>query len=160
METTFQRIIRRTGKKPTQCKCKQCQQQCRTCPCLGTPANIERLIDAGYAVKLAITDWFVGQLFGSIQFPIPMVQPIQTDSGCIFFHDGLCELHDRGLKPTEGRLSHHSTQPEQFRFRNSIAWNVAKEWIDERNSDTIQRIVDKMKVEERCEPCRTKPAMK
>ncbi len=145
METTLQHIIRRTGKKPISCKCKQCQQQCRTCPCLGTPADIERLIDAGYSEQLAETDWCVGKLVGAIPYPIPMVQAIQTDTGCIFFHDGLCELHDKGLKPTEGRLSHHSTQLEKFRFRNSIAWNVAKEWINERNADTIRRIMDKLK---------------
>ncbi len=112
---------------------------------MGTPADIERLIDAGYSDKLAITDWCVGQLVGAIPYPIPMVQAIQTDTGCIFFHDGLCELHDQGLKPTEGRLSHHSTQLEKFRFRNSIAWNVAKEWINEQNADTIRRIMDKLK---------------
>lgn len=146
VETTLQRIIRRTGKKPISCKCKQCQQQCRTCPCLGTPEDIERLIDAGHADKLAVTDWYVGQLAGAITYPIPMVQTIQTDAGCIFFHNGLCELHDQGLKPTEGRLSHHSTQLEKFRFRNSIAWNVAKEWTNEQNADTIQRIMDKLQI--------------
>lgn len=102
METTLQHIIRRTGKKPISCKCKQCQQQCRTCPCLGTPSDIERLIDAGYSEQLAEMDWCVGQLVGAIPYPIPMVQAIQTDTGCIFFHDGLCVLHDKGLKPTEG----------------------------------------------------------
>ncbi len=144
METTFQRIIRRTGKKPTNCKCKECQQQCRTCPCLGTPDDIERLINAGYSDKLALTDWYVGLIYGAIPGPVAMVQPIQTDAGCIFFHDGLCELHAKGLKPTEGRLSHHTTRPEKFRFRNSIAWNVAKEWISERNIETIKRIVAKI----------------
>ena len=95
-ETTFQRIVRRTGKKPTDCKCRLCQQQCRVCPCLGTPEDIERLIDAGYAGKLALTDWCVGQMVGAVPYPITMVQAQQTDEGCIFFHDGLCELHDKG----------------------------------------------------------------
>lgn len=146
-ETTFQRIIRRTGRKPSECKCRLCQQQCRTCPCLGTPEDIERLIDAGYGDKLALTDWCVGQLAGAIPAPITMVQAQQTDKGCIFFHDGLCELHGKGLKPTEGRLSHHTTKIENFRFRNSIAWNVAKEWIDKRNFETIQRLTEKLKAQ-------------
>ena len=146
METTFQRIIRRTGRKPVSCKCRECQQQCRTCPCLGTPDDIERLIDAGYSDKLALTYWCVGQMFGAIPHPIRMVQAIQTDGGCIFFRDGLCELHECGFKPTEGRLSHHTTRLETFRFRNSLAWNVAKEWIDVRNDDTIQRIETKLKL--------------
>lgn len=144
-ETVFQRIVRRTGKKPTDCKCRLCQQQCRVCPCLGTPEDIERLIEAGYAGKLALTDWCVGQMVGAVPYPITMVQAQQTDEGCIFFHDGLCELHDKGLKPTEGKLSHHSTKIENFRFRNSISWNVAKEWVEERNAETIQRIAEKLK---------------
>lgn len=46
-ETQLQRIIRKTGRKPIQCKCKLCKQQCHT-PCLGTPQDVLRLIEAGY----------------------------------------------------------------------------------------------------------------
>lgn len=38
-------------------------------------------------------------------------------------------LHDRGLKPTEGRLSHHSIKLDNFVPKKSLAWLVAKEWI-------------------------------
>lgn len=38
-ETQLQRIIRKTGRKPVQCKCRLCKQQCHT-PCLGTPQDI------------------------------------------------------------------------------------------------------------------------
>lgn len=144
-ETTFERIIRRTGRKPSSCKCKLCKQQCRTCPCLGTPEDIEHLIDAGFADRLAWTDWCVGMMMGVIHVPIVMVQAQQTDTGCIFLHDGLCELHDKGLKPTEGKLSHHTTKLETFTVRKSIAWNVAKEWIDSHNVDTIRRVAEKLK---------------
>lgn len=63
--------------------------------------------------------------------PIEMVQPRREDNGwCTFFHDGLCELHDKGLKPTEGRLSHHSLSLDNFNPRKSVAWLVAKQWLD------------------------------
>lgn len=143
METTFQKIIRRTGRKPVECKCQQCKMQCVT-PCLGTPEDIEKLIEAGYKDRLSVTEWAVGKLLGKIDYTISMVQAIQTDNGCTFFHDGLCELHSLGLKPTEGRLSHHSVTLDNFIFRKSIAWNVAKEWTDERNIDIIERIICKM----------------
>lgn len=51
------------------------------------------------------------------------------------------ELHAAGLKPTEGRLSHHTITMENLKFGMSLSWNVAKEWLDERNFDTIREIV-------------------
>lgn len=146
METTFQKISRKTGRKPVECKCQACQMQCLTCPCLGTPEDIERLIDAGYREKLALTDWYVGMMMGVIGHPVPMVQALQTETGCIFLQNGLCELHNKGLKPTEGRLSHHSTRLDNFKPHKSISWNVAKEWIRPENESIIRRIIDKMTI--------------
>jgi len=139
METAFERIIRRTGRKPVQCKCRKCKEQCKT-PCLGTPDDILRLIRAGYKDKLASTAWCVGMALGRINFPVPMVQAIQTASGCVFYKNGLCELHDARLKPTEGKLSHHSIRQENYKFNKSLSWNVAKEWLDEKNRETIRTV--------------------
>jgi hypothetical protein len=63
--------------------------------------------------------------------PIIMVQPnYDEDKGaCTFFVNGLCQLHELGLKPTEGKLSHHNDQP--VRNKNKIlAWVVAKTWLE------------------------------
>lgn len=143
-ETQLNRIIRKTGRKPCECKCSLCKMQCHT-PCLGTPQDIEKLIDAGYAGNLAPTLWAAGIMMGVIDFPIPMIQAIAGEEYCVFFQNGLCKLHDLGLKPTEGRLSHHSTRIDNFKVSKSIAWNVSKEWLAVENADTIQRIVDKLK---------------
>ncbi|WP_106828136.1 hypothetical protein [Parabacteroides pacaensis] len=141
-ETQLHRIIRKTGRKPCECKCSLCKMQCHT-PCLGTPQDIENLIDAGYANKLAPTLWGAGMIMRVIDIPIPMIQAIASDEYCAFFHNGLCELHDKGLKPTEGRLSHHSTRIDNFKASKSIAWNVAKEWLSEENAEVIERVADK-----------------
>ena len=141
-ETPMKRIMRKTGRKPCQCKCSLCKQQCHT-PCLGTPEDIEKLIDAGYTDKLKLTSWYAGVVMGVIRSPIPMIQAIAGDDYCIFFKDGLCELHDNGLKPTEGKLSHHSTTLDNFKPSKSIAWNVAKEWIDPDNIEIIERVIQK-----------------
>jgi hypothetical protein len=101
---TFRYIMQRSGRKPTACSCDRCKSQCHT-PCLGTPEDIGKLIDAGYRNRLAPTSWLVGMLMGVIDRPIEMVQPKVENGWCTFYHDGLCELHDKGLKPTEGRLS-------------------------------------------------------
>lgn len=144
METSLQRIMRKTGRKPIECKCQKCKQQCKT-PCLGTPEDILRLINAGYKERLAITHWWVGIARGKLDFPVIMIQARQEENGyCTFYHDGLCELHDLGLKPTEGRLSHHSITKENFKFGKSLSWNVAKEWMEMRNGDTVQEIIRHM----------------
>lgn len=104
---TINYIMQKSGRKPTACSCEKCKSQCRT-PCLGTPEDIERLIDAGYKDRLAPTEWLVGMLFGVIDRPGLMVQAKVEDGWCTFYHDGKCELHEQGLKPTEGKLSHHS----------------------------------------------------
>ncbi len=124
-ESTFAHIMRKSGRKPTECGCKLCQQQCHQ-PCLGTPEDIAKLVDAGYGDRLAPTQWAAGVT----NKVIPMVQARVEDNGwCTFFHDGKCELHDKGLKPTEGRLSHHSLRADNFNPKRSLAWLVAKEWL-------------------------------
>ena len=144
METSLQRIMRKTGRRPIECKCQKCKQQCRT-PCLGTPEDILRLIKAGYKERLAITHWWVGIARGKLDFPVIMIQARQEENGyCTFFHDGLCELHDLGLKHTEGRLSHHSITKENFKFGKSLSWNVAKEWMDMRNGEIVEEIIRHM----------------
>lgn len=71
-ETPLQRIIRKTGRKPVQCKCRLCKQQCHT-PCLGTPQDILKLIEAGYKDRLAPTQWLVGIIMGVTEMSVPMV---------------------------------------------------------------------------------------
>jgi len=130
-ETTFQKIIRRTGRKPQSCKCSLCKKQCQTCPCLGTPEDIQKIKDAGFADKIFPTVWAAGLIMGVIDREIDMEQPgFNEETGsCVFYKDGLCQLHDLGLKPTEGRLSHHSHKIDNFNPKKSLAWAVAKEWI-------------------------------
>ena len=50
------------------------------------------------------------------------------------------------LKPTEGRLSHHTLTEESFDFSKSLAWNVAREWLNEKNVPLILRIFDKFSI--------------
>ena len=144
-ESQLQRIIRKTGHKPIQCKCKLCQQQCHM-PCLGTPQDILKLIKAGYADRLLWTGWAAGMMIGVTDHVIPMLQAKNEGDWCTFFHDGLCELHDKGLKPTEGRLSHHSMRLDKWVPKRSISWNVAKEWEDEDNIPVILEILNELKI--------------
>lgn len=134
---TFRQIMRNTGRRPVECQ--RCREQYRT-PRLATPDDILRLIEKGYADKLAISCWMVGVVTGKLPAPIPMVQAKQTENGCVFFRDGLCELHGQGLKPTEGKLSHHVPSPENFIFEFSLAWNVAREWNHPANLEKVLKV--------------------
>ncbi len=140
-ESTFSYIMRKSGRKPMACMCAKCQSQCHI-PCLGTPEDILKLIEAGYADRLAPTEWAAGMIMGVCDQPVYMLQARQEDNGyCTFFHNGLCELHDKGLKPTEGRLSHHSIKIDNFNPRKSLSWLVAKEWLDG-NSQYVDKIIE------------------
>jgi len=143
METTFTKIARKTNSKPLSCKCQACKKQCETAPCLGTPEDIEKLIDAGYGSKIFATTWASGIVLGIIDYPIEMYQAeFVPRHGCIFFKDGLCQLHDLGLKPTEGKLSHHAVKTINHPNKH-LSWAVAKEWLAPENAEIIKRIKQK-----------------
>ncbi len=131
-ELIFDKIKRNTGRKEIECSCELCRKQCKA-PCLGTPDDILKLLEVGYRDRLSVTYWMVGLVLGKFPAAIPMVQAIRTDNGCVFFKDGLCELHEPGLKPTEGKLSHHEIRLDNFIFELSLSWNIAKEWINIQN---------------------------
>ena len=144
-ESTIAKIIRKTGRKPTFCKCVNCKNQCLTCSCLGTPDDIEKIIDAGYGDSIMPTDWAAGIVMGVTKDVIEMYQLKFTKTGCIMFENGLCKLHDKGLKPTEGKLSHHTHKIDTFNAKKSLSWAVAKEWLRPENKETIMRIELKLK---------------
>ena len=145
-ESQFEYIIRKTGRKPVECRCKLCQAQCRATSCLGTPQDILKIVKAGYADRIVVSEWAAGIIMGVTKKTIYMFQPRFTEEeGCTFFHDGLCELHDKGLKPTEGRLSHHTQRIDNFVKSKSISWNVAQEWMEPRNRKVVQEIAEILK---------------
>ena len=79
---------------------------------------------------------------------VPLIQAEQIgdsdgdpNAHCTFFKDGLCELHTLGLKPTEGRLSHHSTRLDNFKRNKSISWAVVQEWMNPDNADVLEKVI-------------------
>lgn len=143
--TTFEKIQEVTGRKSSDCACNSCRMQCTQTPCLGTPEDILKLLMAGYGERLVVTIWAAGIFMGVVDHPIEIIAPLydSTKGACTFFNNGLCELHDKGLKPTEGKLSHHSITLENFIAEKSIAWNVVKEWIN-LDVNEIKNILEKI----------------
>lgn len=146
MESTFEKIMRKTGTKPVSCKCQDCKTQCLTNPCLGTPEDIQKIIDAGYGHRLRSTLWRAGTQYLKVtNKEIEMVQPWydKEKKSCTFFTNGLCELHDKALKPTEGKLSLHGGRKTNFDAKKSIAWAVAKVWLNI-TSDQLKELIEKI----------------
>lgn len=123
-------IARVSGVTPCQCSCEKCKSLCHT-PCLGTPEDIEALIQKGYGDRLVFTSWGVGVLAGLTDKVIKMVQPrLEPNGWCTFRReDGLCELHDKGLKPLEGKLASCKPKPAGWSLQKDFTWLIAQTWL-------------------------------
>lgn len=144
-ERLYDYIQRVSGRRPTECRCAKCMEQCRT-PCLGTPLDILRIINAGYGDRLTPTLWAAGMALGLYPRPIAMIQANVTPEGWCTFRrpDGLCELHDKGLKPTEGKLSDHAVLADSYDPRRSVSWLVARTWLDS-NTEGMGELMECLK---------------
>lgn len=70
--------------------------------------------------------------------------PEEKDGWCAFRRpDGLCELHDRGLKPTEGVLASCKVVEEDNipTYETSVLRAVAHEWVKVENFGDVMRVV-------------------
>lgn len=103
-----------------ECSCEKCKSMCKT-PCVGTPDDMMKLINAGYSERLSRTGWAAGIMLGTHHKIIDIIAPLKDlEKGrCTFQTDeGLCELHDMGLKPTEGRFA--SCRDKKFEDKNQL----------------------------------------
>lgn len=86
---------------------------CRRRPCWPTPADAHRLIEAGFGPRLMSEWWFDHAQDKTVFILTPAIQgreggesPAYPSGACTFLDEaGLCQLHDLGLKPAEGRLA-------------------------------------------------------
>jgi hypothetical protein len=118
--------------KESECSCFACQSMCRR-PCWGTVEEIKKLIDSGYGDRL-MADYWVGDIT-DCNIIGPALKDYEgqkapfiptSSKGCTFWKDGLCELHEKGLKPLQARLAHHTqTEDSSQKIHEQIAdlWN-------------------------------------
>ena len=84
---------------------------CERRPCWPTPDDAQRLIDAGHADRLMLDWWFDHAQNKTVYVLTPAIAgreggqaPAIPSGRCTFLNaQGLCQLHDLGLKPTEGK---------------------------------------------------------
>lgn len=130
-------------------------------PCWGTPEDIEKIMDAGYSHRLMSEFWAnakEGQI--DIDFPAPAIKGYEgkkspfwpkSDEGCTFWNeDGLCDLHDLGLKPIEGRLANCKSEDNMQGVHEEVArtWDTDKgravlaRWVKETNVDVERNPIE------------------
>ena len=93
------------------CSCETCVEMCERRPCWPTPEESKKIQDAGFARRM-MRDYWVGHS-EDIDIISPAIvghdngnAPFFPNGRCVFLtEEGLCELHDLGLKPLEGRVA-------------------------------------------------------
>lgn len=141
-------LMELTGKEPVQCSCNACKKMCHGNACIGTPAEMMRILLAGHGSKLRNTLYTAGTNYGYP--PVIMVMPgyDYTLQRCMFLtDDNLCELHDLGLKPMEGRFA---ACPEKY--KKSIVpvayqWVIMQQWALPNNQPLINALHAGLKIQ-------------
>lgn len=101
--------------EPNSCSCNHCKMMCYVSPCFPTPDDVINLINAGYEDQLAPTLYIDLSKIQKYQVIAPKSKAMlytKEDGEQVLLHkcnflneNNLCSLHDKGLKPTEGRLA-------------------------------------------------------
>ncbi len=130
--------------KETVCACDICKGFCRRRPCWPTPDEARRLIDKGYADRLMV-DYWSGDGFdgGDIYLLCPAIvgheqniAPFMPVGRCTFLTDNeLCELHDPGLKPIEGRIASCKFELDSKKEH----WKVVATWNNKNSQDFVDK---------------------
>jgi hypothetical protein len=130
-----------TGLPESACSCNRCQGACHIIPCIGTPQDILNLVNNGHTDKLIRTTWLAGVRVGMP--PVEMIQirydhqrrrcPMLTDQG-------LCSLHQDGLKPLEGKLSSCYRPPGFDKSRPEPGQIIAAMWAEPYFQPTVRLI--------------------
>ena len=113
------------------CSCETCKNMCRRVPCLPTPIDVLRLILAGK--KTDLDPVLVYDPIRQVLWPVVRPKYDPDKSACTFFNkEGLCDLHNAGLKPTEGKFAIHTNLDE------GLAITVASKWASNIGIDTMR----------------------
>lgn len=138
-----QDYIDKLGIVPSECSCESCKRICHA-PCCGSVEDFEKIIDSGYADRLMLDD------LPDISNCGPILKPalkghegcqapweVRSSDGCTFWNkDRKCDLHDKGLKPIQGRISYHSAE----NYDLSLFAEINKsDWESERGVALIEK---------------------
>lgn len=131
---TNEEIVTQSGVQPSQCDCNECVSMCHKAPCLGTPQDIAKLYWMGYGKHLAtiiVASPEVVKYFGN---PVEVIGiEFDNEKGhCCMLKDGKCMLHDKGIKPLEGKLANHSLEDKGVKVSPTLL--ILAQWIQVNNA--------------------------
>ena len=141
--SALEQLLTSTGLQPSECSCRVCRKKCHEI-CLGTPDDIVRLINAGYALLLRAILMKVVMVQQRKIMEVKMVQLMSDDNGCAMFKDGRCLVHDLGLKPTEGRYYIHPRNHKEETLMGVLTLAVAMEGFNDNNRRKIEYCFSKL----------------
>ncbi len=112
--------------KEVSCSCVDCQGSCYVSPCIPSPEEVLNLMNLGYGKRLSV-GFYTDQVRNCIQifiYPIAIPHPHPLINPCNFLDQksGMCTLHDKGLKPLEGRIEgcHIGDHSKHVQLRSDI----------------------------------------
>jgi hypothetical protein len=132
-----------TPTMPTGCTCPTCVAMCRCHPCAPTVNEARLLIKNGYAKRLMLKIWasrddphfaIVGLCPAIVGFECG-VDPMKSYlAPCTFLKNDRCELHNLGLKPSEGKFATHDTTPAEEEINDK---EIIKTWLTDEGDQLI-----------------------
>ena len=126
---TPKEILAETKTTTNSCNCNTCQAMCHQCPCLGTPREMMKLATMPeYQNNISISLIANPIVIGEFGKPITMLTPDfdEVKGHCSFLVNGLCSLHDAGLKPLEGKTASCNVTDGKKSF--DIYKSICEEW--------------------------------
>lgn len=135
------------------CDCRVCVSMCKRNPCWPTPKEAQAISDVGFGKRL-MADWWeepgdsrtlilcpasVGHE-GKMAPEMPLLANLTASwskGRCTFLTKaGRCELHDRGLKPLEGRVMHHKSTVDDS---TAVRAHIVSLWRRTQNHPRLAR---------------------
>lgn len=121
--------MKKNDRKFHECSCGECKKMCERTPCWPIPGDIEKLFETKYIKKFRLICFEVGDgvnpMRKDVDMPLPITKRKESyyHGECIFSDkDGLCILHNEGLKPYGGKAAiHEDDQPD-------IRPDILREW--------------------------------
>lgn len=138
-----------TERETNSCSCNQCKNMCLVSPCFPTPEETRTLIENGYEDRLSISTFVDIRTLSFYDIVAPKAikheiiingQAIPLNKCNFLDSNGLCILHDKGLKPIEGRLA-SCKNTEEKALQNRL--DVCATWP---NSALGQKLLEKFKL--------------
>ncbi len=153
INNTILHCIKNQDFTPCSKECNGCSEGINMCmhePCVLTPSEARALIDAGFQDKLTI-DWVDNAAGAPVYYyllcgAVGWVKQMRTDdtqkTRCTFLGaDNRCELHELGLKPTEGKVACCKYNDFEAKFIGiATRDNMLPSWDTEENQKLILNI--------------------